>query len=362
MYQTWSHVWRLLYIDVWNPSPPPPALPQGVPKFPTKYNPYKRSSNRRGNNDLSEGAGGSMADVFSGGHLGNGSGNGGAGSGGAGRGGGGGDGEMNGLTWQAHDGIDDSGGISTSGSGGIGTSGGGISSSGGGDMSSSGGGGASGLSPRRKSYLWKRPTAKPGGDGGGGGGGAVQSYASAAALLRPRLDAETVTVASQESGAAALLDGRPSASGHADVGAARRPSAAGAMPADAGNGATAAAAATVADGEENAGRDGGDLSGREAQSGDGGGGVELLAGVKDGGDGHRFRVRAASFLADGREVRACAVSRSYPCLSYVYDALQLLRAYLCVRERYDGILGIVVCVLCAYTRCATTPSRLLACV
>ncbi|CAN0084047.1 unnamed protein product [Ectocarpus sp. 6 AP-2014] len=279
-------------------------IPKGVPKFPTKYNPYKRSSTRRSNNDFSEDAGGSMADIFSGAHLGNGNGNGGAGSVSAGRGGG--DGEMDGLTWQAHDGIDDSGGISSSGGAGIG-------SSGGGETSSSGGGGASGLSPRRKSYLWKRPTAKTGGDGGGGG---VQSYTSAGAILRPRPDAETVTVAPQETGgdgAAALLDGRPSVSGHADGGEARR--AAGTVPGDvlhqgsgAADAAAAATAAAVAGSLENGGRNRVDLSGRAARSGDagggGGGGVELLAGVKDGGDGHRFRVRGASFLADGREVQA----------------------------------------------------------
>ncbi|CAM9335095.1 unnamed protein product, partial [Ectocarpus sp. 12 AP-2014] len=285
-------------------------MPKGVPKFPTKYNPYKRSSTRRSNNDFSEDAGGSMADVFSGAHLGNGNGNGGAGSASAGRGGG--DGEMNGLTWQAHDRIDDSGGVSSSGGGGIG-------SSGGGETSSGGGGGASGLSPRRKSYLWKRPTAKPGGDGGGGG---VQSYASAGAILRPRPDAETVTVMPQETGAAAaaaaaaaLLNGRTSVSGHEDGGEARRPSAAGTVPGDvpqqgsgAADAAAAATAAAVTGDGDNGGRNGVDLLGRAARSGDAGGGdgggVGLLAGVKDGGDGHRFRVRGASFLADGREVQA----------------------------------------------------------
>ncbi|CAM9866235.1 unnamed protein product [Ectocarpus sp. 13 AM-2016] len=285
-------------------------MPKGVPKFPTKYNPYKRSSTRRSNNDFSEDAGGSMADVFSGAHLGNGSGNGNGGAGSASAGRGGGDGEMNGLTWQAHDGIDDSGGVSSSG-------GGGIESSGGGETSSSGGGGARGLSPRRKSYLWKRPTAKPGGDGGGGG---VQSYASAGAILRPRPDAETVTVVPQETAAAAaaaaaLLDGRTSVSGHADGGEARRPSAAGTVPGDvpqqgsgAADAAAAATAAAVTGDGDNEGRNGVDLSGRAARSGDAGGGdgggVELLAGVKDSGDGHRFRVRGASFLADGREVQA----------------------------------------------------------
>lgn len=313
------------------------VLPQGVPKFPTKYNPYKRSSNRRGNNDFAEDAGGSMADVFSGAYPGNG--NGGAGSGSAGRGDG--DGEMNGLTWQAHDGTDDSGGISISGGGGIGSSGGGTSSSGGGDTSSSGGGGASGISPRRKSYLWKRPTAKPGGDGVGGG---VQSYASAGAILRPRPEAEKATVAPQESGGAAaavLLEVQPSVPGHADGGEARRPSAAGTVPGDVpreGSGTAAAAATTAADagGEENGGRNGVNFSGRAARSGDsggdcGGGGVELLAGIKDGGDGHRFRVRGASFLTDGREVRARVCPGCCICMvRYVHDASQLLHACLCV--------------------------------
>eukprot|EP00752_Nemacystus_decipiens_P008027 g7173.t1 len=256
-------------------------MPKGVPKIP-KY--YKRSSNRRSNNDLPEteaaegggggGGGGSMADIFSGAYTSNGS------RGGLGGGAGGdksshGVEELNGLTWQHDHEFEDSGS----------------------GVSGSGGGGA--LSPRRRSYLWKRPTTKA---GAGGSSGVGPSGASGNSLLRPKSAGATSAAAAEPTASAALetgvtnelFDGSFFTDRREDQGAAE------AQGVDLGERGEGAALSPPA-----AGREGGkDSPGRTVMGAGGGSAVQLISGVTDGGEDHRFRVRGSSFLDDGLEIQA----------------------------------------------------------
>lgn len=227
-----------------------------------------------------------MADIFSGAYTSNG-GRGGLGSGGGVDKSSHGVEELHGLTWQGNQELEDSGsGVSVSG--------------GGGD-----------ISPRRRSYLWKRPTTKHGAGITSGGG---QSAASTNSLLRPKsagaeasaaAAAEPVAPAALEAGVPnELFDGSFFADRREDQGAA---AAQGVDVGERGEGAAplppppAGAAVVPA-----AGREGGEGSpGRVMMGGGGGGGgaVQLMSGITDGGEDHRFRVRGASFLDDGLEVR-----------------------------------------------------------
>lgn len=275
-----------------------PSFSQGVPKIPTKY--YKRSSTRRSNNDLPEmgaaGGGGSMADIFSGAYTSNGSG-GGLGSGSGGDKSSHGVEELNGLTWQGDHGFDDSG-SGISGSGGINSSGG---------MSSSGGGGD--MSPRRRSYLWKRPTSKP---SAGITTGAGQNGTSSNSLFRPKSAAATATGVAQPVAPAALDTGVANelfdASFYADRREDQGAASVGGGAGERGEGGAALPTAVAAVESEEG-------SPRRAMLGGGGGAVQLIAGITDGGEDHRFRVRGASFLDDGLEVRNIKVVRASSLLS-----------------------------------------------
>lgn len=195
--------------------------------------------------------------------------------------------ELNGLTWQGGRGLEDSGsGIS-------GRSG----------MSNGGGGGE--LSPHRRSYLWKRPTTKPGAGNAIGGG---QSGASASSLLGAKSAGSTASAVAGQAGPATpaaletgvtneLFDGSFFADRREDQGAA---AAFGAGVGEKGEDATSPPAAVAA--VTAAGREGGEGSLRRAMV-KGGGAVHVVGGITDGGDEHRFRVRGASFLDDGLEVR-----------------------------------------------------------
>ncbi|CAM9605762.1 unnamed protein product [Scytosiphon promiscuus] len=257
-------------------------MPKGVPKFPTKYNPYKRSSNRRSSNDPLE-MEGSMVDVLTAAYFDNGSvgrvGDGSVGS--FASNGGGGDREVNDLNWRALDGSEDN-------SSGIGSTSGGAEEYG------------TANSPlRRKSYLWKRPTGKLGAAGGGQGGG------SSNVLLRARSVVETAAAAAaigaQENGlASAPFVNRRGSSGtffaekKDETGRALHPTT-----------VVEAAAAGIADrvGEVAENEQPAPENVSQGRGGDGGG-VELAVGVTDGGESHRFKVRGASSASDGLEVPA----------------------------------------------------------
>ncbi|CAM9234424.1 unnamed protein product [Pylaiella littoralis] len=282
-------------------------MPKGVPKFPTKYNPYKRSSNRRSNTDSPEvglAAGGSMADMSAGG----------------GGGGGGGfvndDGDLNGLTWQGDDGYNDSG---------SGISGSGMSLSGSGGNGAGGGGGVAEdgtASPRRRSYLWKRPISKPGGGGGGGSGGGQSGVpGSGNGLLRAKSDAATAGLVAagtadgqpESSVVKAMFDGssdqRPCSGPVSEKGAEGKGVAmlggapGGGSESAPATAAAAAAAAAAGRGESGEGPPGLAVPSGGNGNGGGGGGAVQTAGITDGGEGHRFKVRGASFLSDGVEVQ-----------------------------------------------------------
>lgn len=210
-----------------------------------------------------------MADIFSGAYTSNGS-RGGVGSGGGGDKSSHGVQELNGLTWQGDHELEDSR---------IG-------------MSGSAGGGGGDISPRRRSYLWKRPTAKP------GAGTTVdrgQSDASSNDLVRPNSAGATATAAAQEAGVTnELLDGSFFVDKREDQGTAAS------VVGESGEGGAPPAPppsfAAVEGGE--------DSPGRAMMGGGGGGGtVQLMGGIADGGEDHQFRVRGASFLDDGLEVR-----------------------------------------------------------
>ena len=273
-----------------------------------------------------------MADIFSGAYTSNG-GRGGLGSGGGGDKSSHGVDELHGLTWQGDHGLEDSGS--------------GISSSG---ISSSGGGGD--ISPRRRSYLWKRPTTKHGAGITSGGG---QSGASTNSLLRPKSAGAAASASASASVAAAepaataataaletgvtneLFDGSFFTDRREDQGAA---AALGVDVGERGEGSPSAAATAVAAVVPATGGEAGEDIPERAMMGGGGGGssgaVQLMGGITDGGQGHRFRVRGASFLDDGLEVsQLCLVKRrvlcSY-CCDYLSVRMWVLRYLSCTKE------------------------------
>lgn len=214
------------------------------------------------------------------------------------------DGDLNGLSWQGDDGYDDSG---------SGVSGSGMSGSGGG-----GGGGAGEddtISPRRRSYLWKRPTSKP-----GGGGGHPGAASSGNGLFRAKSETATALVAAattegppESGGVKAVSDGSGGQTCSKSLCKTRTDAKGVAVISDTLG--RVSERSTAAGGE---GRGGKGPQGLAVPSGGCGaagvvGGVQT-AGITDGGEGHRFMVRGASYLSDGLEVRnlgACVAMSCY---------------------------------------------------
>eukprot|EP00903_Cladosiphon_okamuranus_P008564 g8218.t1 len=249
-------------------------MPKGVPKIPTKY--YKRSSTRRSNNDIPETdaagrgpGGGSMTDIFSDAYTSNG-GRGGLGSSGGGDKSSHGVQELNGLTWQGDQELEDS------------------------LNGKSGSGGGGDISPRRRSYLWKRPTGKPG----------AGSTAGVGNLLRPNSAGATATTAGQENGVSnELFDGSFFRDRREDQG--MTPAATGIVgESDKGGATPAPPTSSFAAGEGGKESPGRAMMGGSVGGGGSAGTVQLMGGITDGGEDHQFRVRGASFLDDGLEVKA----------------------------------------------------------